>query len=177
MNPWSKKAIWMAIAPLVCVSAAAGQALGGNQAVSGAVMFLASSSASQVDPEMQGHGTIIREIDDPHLGDRWVLMRNPAYPAGPGRLVLAAAGLSGVRQSGAEGSSPAPALPVIHTGDRLIVEENTALVAARLEAVALGPASPGSLLKVRLAIGGGVVRAVALSPGRAAFAPEAGGRP
>lgn len=66
---------------------------------------------------------------------------------------------------------PAQPLPVIRTGDRLIVEENTALVEARLEAVALGPAQPGSSFNVRLVAGGKIVRAVALGPGRAAFAP------
>ena len=35
----------------------------------------------------------------------------------------------------------------------------------------------GSALEVRLAIGGRVVRAVALGPGRAAFQPETGVRP
>jgi hypothetical protein len=66
---------------------------------------------------------------------------------------------------------------VIHTADRLIVQEDTALVVARLEAVALGPALSGSSLKVRLLIGGSVVRAVALGPGRAVFAPETEARP
>jgi predicted secreted protein len=66
---------------------------------------------------------------------------------------------------------------VIHTGDALILEENTALVEARLEAVALGPAVSGLAFNVRLKIGGNVVRAVALGPGRAAFAPESEARP
>jgi flagella basal body P-ring formation protein FlgA len=62
--------------------------------------------------------------------------------------------------------------PVIRAGERLIVEESTAVVDARLEAVALGPAAIGSPLNVKLAIGGKVVRAVALAPGRAAFQAE-----
>jgi hypothetical protein len=66
---------------------------------------------------------------------------------------------------------------MIHAGDRLIVEENTALVEARLEAVALGPAQLGSPLNVRLTIGGHVVRVVALGPGHASFAPVGGARP
>jgi flagella basal body P-ring formation protein FlgA len=66
---------------------------------------------------------------------------------------------------------------VIRAGDRLIVEENTAVVEARLEAVALGAAAPGSTFNVRLRIGGRVLRAVALGPGRAALAPVNGIEP
>jgi hypothetical protein len=66
---------------------------------------------------------------------------------------------------------------VIHTGDLLIVEESSAVVDVRLAAVALAPAAGGSPLKVRLAIGGAIVHAIALGPGRAALAPETGLRP
>jgi hypothetical protein len=116
-------------------------------------------------------GEIVREIDDPHTGGRWLLMRDPVHPAGPGRLVLAGGMRIAVPQPGAPAVEPPR--PVIHAGDRLIVEENTAVVEARLEAVALGPAGIGSPLDVRLKIGGKVVRAVALGPGRAAFLAEA----
>jgi len=113
---------------------------------------------------------VVREIDDPHSGARWLLLRDPEHPAGPGRLVL----LGGAADLAAEA---APLRPVIRSGDRLIVEENTAVVEARLEAVALGPAAPGSAFRVRLTIGGRVARAVALGPGRAAFLPELEARP
>lgn len=63
-------------------------------------------------------------------------------------------------------------IPVIRAGDLLVIEESTTVADARLEAVALGPATAGSPLNVRLKIGGKVVRAIALSPGRAAFARE-----
>jgi hypothetical protein len=111
----------------------------------------------------------VREIDDPHSGARWVLVRDPNHPAGPGRLVLG----EGLR-SGASEHDPeaAPSRPAIRAGDRLIVEENTAVAEARLAAVALGPAVVGSTFDVRLKIGDRVVRAVALAPGRAAFLPE-----
>jgi hypothetical protein len=115
-------------------------------------------------------GEIVREIDDPHTGARWLLMRDPSHPSGPGRLVLAGVFRNRLRpiEPGVE-----PPRPVICAGDRLVVEENTAVVEARLEAVALGPAVIGSLLDVRLKIGGKVVRAVALAPGRAALQMEA----
>lgn len=123
-------------------------------------------------------GEIVREIDDPHLGDRWLLIRDSSHPGGPGRLVLMASPSNQVRQDQAGvGPSEVELRPVIHAGERLIVEENTALVEARLEAVALGPALAGAPLDVRLAIGGKVVRATALAPGRAAFLTEREARP
>jgi hypothetical protein len=124
-------------------------------------------------------GEIVREIDDPHTGERWLLLRNDQVPGGPGRLVLVHRNEPGgaVRQAvgrvAAEaGATPVP--PVIRSGDRLIVEEHTAVVDAVLEARALAPAAAGSALAVRLTIGGRVVRAVALGPGRAALQPESG---
>jgi hypothetical protein len=130
-------------------------------------------------------GQVIREIDDPFNGARWLLVRDEETPAGPRRLLLVESGRNSLRQlkavgtlvHGAPGVEPALFRPVIRAGDRLVVEENTAVVEARLEAVALGPAAVGSPLEVRLRIGGRVVRAVALAPGRAALAAQTEGRP
>ena len=61
---------------------------------------------------------------------------------------------------------------MIRTGDALLVEEHSAVVDTRLEAVALESATKGARFKARLKIGGKVVRAVAISPGRADLAPE-----
>ena len=121
---------------------------------------------------------VVREIDDPHSGARWLLVRDREHPAGPGRLVLLGewenpAGQGDLGGAANWAAEAAPLRPVIRGGDRLIVEENTALVEARLEAVALGPAAPGSAFRVRLAIGGRVARAMALGPGRAVFLPDA----
>jgi hypothetical protein len=125
-------------------------------------------------------GQLYREIDDPHTGDRWLLTRNHEFPGGPGRLVRVAAysGAAGdSRPSGAPRQiaeqTGVAALPVIRTGDRLIVEEHTAVVDAALEARALRPAALGAVFEARLAMGGRVVRVVALGPGRAALEPEA----
>jgi hypothetical protein len=123
-------------------------------------------------------GEVVRKIDDPHTGDRWLLMRDSTHPGGPGRLIQVARGAgqpaAGARAAAAPRRAPEPEPlpePAIRSGDRLIVEESTPKVEARLEAVALGRAFVGAPLRVRLAIGGKVVRAVALGPGRAAFAP------
>jgi len=133
--------------------------------------------------EGREQGEIFREIDDPHTGNRWLLVRNGKLPGGPGRLVRVAdyqkksgsAVLAVLQIAGQPGD--AALQPVIHAGDRLIIEEHTARADALLEARALNPAAPGSVLDVRLAIGGKVVRAVALAPGRAALLAEAGVRP
>ena len=158
---WSAGLLFVA-APMICAQ---------PSAASGAQVILSSGGLTSVDTLGVGvQGEVVREIDDPHTGDRWLLVRNDQIPGGPGQLVLVAAhrnpyGGTILRTAGP--ASDAQALPVIRAGDRLIVEEHTARVDAVLEARALNPAAPGSALDVRLAIGGRVVRAIALGPGRA----------
>jgi hypothetical protein len=142
----------------------AAQAIHGQADGAAHLIFVSSAGMEPVA------GEIVREIDDPHTGAHWMLMRDPDHPAGPGRLVLAAGTHNDLRSGHPEVE---PLRPVIRAGDRLVVEENTAVVESRLEAVALGPAVIGSPLDVRLKIGGKVIRAVALGPGRAAFQAEA----
>jgi hypothetical protein len=147
-------------------------------------------------------GEILREIDDPSTGARWVLLRNAAHPEGPGRLVLLASASqnSGAGQNAGLGRSPgagqnsatgqglgatgqltdadvAAAKLVIRSGDKLIVEEHTPVVDAQLEAVALGPAARGGQFRVRLTIGGGIVVATAIDAGRAELPPASEARP
>lgn len=134
----------------------------------------------------------VREIDDPNTGAHWLLLRDPGQNGGPGRLLLLGNAPGSNRKmarsevlgppgahdpSDTEESVSAPPPLVIRGGDRLVVEESTAVVEARLAAVALGPAAIGSRLRARLEIGGRVVRVVALGPGRAALAPEIEVRP
>jgi len=137
-------------------------------------------SSGELTPELwQGgaRGEVLREIDDPHTGERWLLIRNGENPGGPGHLVRITAG--GHRFAGAlpahaeEAAQP----PIIRSGDRLRIEEHTAVVDAVLEARAVTPAAAGAVFNARLTIGGKVVRAVALGPGRAAFQRETGVRP
>ena len=131
---------------------------------------------------------VVREIDDPATGMRWLLERDPAYPGSPGRLVPAS-GTRAVPDKNPRAGSLAPrpaqaavpsAVPsslkaIIRGGDRLVVEQHTAVIEARLEAVALGPARCGATFQARLKIGGKVVRVVELAPGRAELAPQIGG--
>ena len=136
-----------------------------------APQLVVSSGKSAARAVLQAE--IVREIDDPHFGGRWLLLHDEDHPGGPGRLVPSANG-----QGSSEERSPGQNLfrtelvPVIHAGDRLVVEEHTAVADVRLAAVAMGPANTGATLAVRLSIGGRVARAVALAPGRAAFLPE-----
>jgi hypothetical protein len=130
-------------------------------------MRIAVSSDGTAEP-----GQLLREIDDPSSGTRWLLVSDKSNPGGPGRLELALPG----RDQGAfarqvQGSEVAQSRPVaiIRPGDKLVVEEHSPAADAYLEGVALGPAWPGSALNVRLSIGHKVVRAVALAPGRAAL--------
>ncbi len=126
---------------------------------------------------------VIREIDDPATGDRWLLVRDWNRPGGPGRLLLLAGSRRAAQPAPARRSSitdstrpgqeglTAPAAPIIRAGDPLVVEEDTPVVEARLAATALGPAAPGAVLEARLAIGGRIVRVRALAPGRATLEP------
>jgi len=123
---------------------------------------------------------VVREIEDPPLGTRWLLLRDGGHPGGPGRMVLASdAGKEsgGVLANWPPETTGRMSRPAIRAGDLVVVERSTAVVEARLEAIALEPAAIGSSFHVRLRIGGKVVRVVALAEDRAAFEQEAEGRP
>jgi len=113
---------------------------------------------------------ILREIDDPRNGDRWLLVRDDSHSGGPGLLVLVSADRLQPRQAMPALAAAQP--PIIHAGDHVIVEENTAVVEARLEATAMSPAQAGSPLNVRLTMGGKVLRVLAAAPGRAVLQKE-----
>jgi hypothetical protein len=139
-------------------------------------VLASSPRLARVQASVPGEG--VREIDDPHTGARWLLMRDSSHPGGPGRMVqVKSVGDPVLQNKTAVEPHRVELRPVLHAGERLIVEEDTPLVEARLEAVALGPADLGSALDVRLKIGGKVVRAVALAPGRAVLQPETEARP
>lgn len=116
-----------------------------------------------------------REIEDLHTGIRWLILHDIAHPAGPGRMIPAAAGVpAGLIPSGTtRAENQGRPKPVIHGGDRVVVEDRTATAEAYLEGIALGPAAVQTSLHVRLRIGGKVVKAMALAPGRVALAAAA----
>ena len=174
------RVLWCA--PVIALAATAWAQ---SPTVDGAPAMLSSGGAAAPAASF-AQGEIVREIDDPHTGERWLLMRDDRVPGGPGRLVRIAI----QRNTAAIGSETAAIQaqrasethqvlqqPAIRAGDRLIVEEHTAVADGVLQARALSPAFLGSTFNVRLTIGGKVMRAVALGPGRAALQPETGVRP
>ena len=138
---------------------------------------VASITSGQTEGSSREYVRALRSIDDSPAGSRWLLIRNPAHPAGPGRLVNAPS---------ADGEEPAlvpdqtmalkvrdilpPLQLVIRGGDALIVEDDNGNANVRLEAVALGPAAVGSEFQARLKIGCASIKVVALAPGRAKIA-------
>ncbi len=140
-----------------------------------------ASIRSAIEADQSPAGGVLKEIDDSCTGDRWLLVRDVDHIAGPGRLVRITRTGRLVQTGGKEETIPnireEAAVPVVHTGDALVLEESTSLVEARLEARAMGPAVCGGEFNARLLIGGKIVRAVALGKGRAAFVAQAGIRP
>jgi hypothetical protein len=105
------------------------------------------------------------------MGLTWLVEKNPDNPSRPGRAVPVRSEIPSIDPA----AKPSPL--VIRAGDRVVVEEHSAAVEGRLEAVALSSAAVGSFLDVRLKIGSEVVRAVALAAGRAAIVSPGEGRP
>ena len=134
----------------------------------------APAAAASAVPAELATGTVAREIDDPASGLRWLLVEDPAHPGGPGRLVS----LSPDKRMAKPRSlgKVAAAEVVIHAGETVQVEEHSAVIDANLEVVALSSAAPGGPLRVRLRIGGRVVKARVIAAGRAVREPS-GGRP
>ena len=143
-----------------------------------AAIFAAAQTGSAGCAGESGKPQAVRVIQDPHTGMRWLLERTAGYPGGPGRMVLLTDKVAANREATICANDRAQtepvATPVIRAGDRLVVEEHSAIVDARLEGVALGPAVKGAAFNIRLSVGGKVVRAVAAGPGRATFAPSEG---
>ena len=118
---------------------------------------------------------VVREIEDAGSGACWQLFRNERHPEGPGRLVLKrspnslgepAGCASGLEWKSSLGSVPSRKFLIL-AGDLLTVREDSSRASVQLAGVALGPASAGDCLNVRLSVGGRVVRAIAVASGLA----------
>src|ERR1700743_2877202 len=121
----------------------------------------------------RARGRVVSERTDPATGARWVLMQDAEPSAAPGRWVLAEAGDE--KAAGASREATRQKL-VIHAGDRIVVEERTAVMRARVEGTALESAGDGGALqtaedagelRARLTIGGQLLAVRAIAPGRA----------
>jgi hypothetical protein len=125
-------------------------------------------AAAQSEPSQQ----ILRSIDDPAFGVRWLLVSDPNHPGGPGRLVLA--DLPG-HSATPHDIHPDPLAMVIRAGDSLTLEDHSGTTDTWLDAVALGPARAGASFLARLTFDGSIVRVVANAPGRATLVGQAKG--
>jgi len=155
-----------------------------------ALALVALGAALAGSCQAREEASIVREFTDPHTRAHWLLLREAGHGGGPGRLVAVmeapaegarSKGLpnlpEGVRSASGTASNGARLVPVIHSGDRVIVEQHTPLIDARLEAVAMAPAAHLARFPVRLKPSGKVVQAVALGPGLAGLVQEAEARP
>lgn len=130
-------------------------------------------------------GEFRREILDPCLGSRWQLVTDPAHPEWPGRLVLVEPPVSLPSAPAAPSPTSPPAPFAIRAGDRLTVDQQTSVLHARLQAIALESARAGQTTRVRLAAGthsargwdGTVIAVVVTAPGQASWLASEGGRP
>ena len=134
-------------------------------------MQIEKSTLPAVPREQIGsHGSIapLAEIDDPHSGVRWQLMRDPSHPGGPGVLTqMLGKGIgNGIREK----QGPFRQSMVIRAGDRVVIDEDSSVAVIHLEGVAIRSASIGSDILVRLIPGGSLFHAVVLGPGRASLA-------
>jgi hypothetical protein len=119
--------------------------------------------AGTTDPAL-----VIRDIHDPSSGARWLLVRNPACPDGPGRLLLVSSGNFAAGRTGEDQVPlPEPSVPVIRAGDPITLEVHNGTTDIWLEAVALIPARFRAPLLARTKAGGRTVHAFAAGHGRA----------
>jgi Chaperone for flagella basal body P-ring formation len=133
-------------------------------AAQSAAIHLAIVAAKQPS----GDGEVLREIDDAANGCRWLLERDTEHPGSPGRMVLIAGCVQGLRSDAAKiDGATTLAASVIRVGDRVVLEAHTAAMDVQLEAVALTPAAVGSEFVARMKLSGQVLRAVAVARGRA----------
>jgi hypothetical protein len=114
-------------------------------------LAIAGILSGQTDGSSRGNVRSLLSIDDSSTGSRWLLLRNPAHPAGPGRMVNAP-NAGGEDPAFVPGQTVAhrlrgirPPFPlVIRGGDTLIVEDHNGNANVQLQAVALGPAKLGA---------------------------------
>jgi hypothetical protein len=135
--------------------------------------FSTAASLTAQQESNQGSAIGVRIVNDP-ASACWVLQRTSSDKAGPGHWVQ----LSPIacRESPSRVSTDvhAPLPFVIQTGSRLVIEQHTQTVDARLLAQAMGPARMGQTVQVRLIPTGAVLLVVVTGPSRAGFAARVG---
>jgi Chaperone for flagella basal body P-ring formation len=125
--------------------------------------------AGLVAQERAAGESVVTERTDLATGARWMLMRDASNGGGPARWVLETAGMD--KATGGMLKAVERKL-LIHSGDKIVVEEQTAVLHARFEATALTSAKSNESLRARITIGGRVLSARAIAPGLAEIKEE-----
>jgi hypothetical protein len=151
---------------LICLVLLLGEVLSGGRTSHAA--GLAGETGGQFRDRVRGE--VRREITDPCLGQHWQLVVDSGHPGWPARMVLlnqngkqlvnrvrkgsSHAGPAGLEQAGLEqaGSVSDMQSMVIRAGDRVTVDQDSDVLRARFEAVALESAGRGEMLRVRLIV-------------------------
>jgi hypothetical protein len=137
-------------------------------AVLGGTVAHAAALAGEVEGQFRGElrGEIHNEIADPCLGHHWQLVIDPIHPDWPGRLILLDQNAQNTQntqnrnqsdnrvQTGPKRSVSDMQSMVIRAGDRVTVDQDSGVLDARFEAVALESAWAGEKLRVRLIVAG-----------------------
>jgi hypothetical protein len=148
--------------------------------LAGSALALGPAAASGASPGPEAgavRGRLVRVMDDPSTGARWLLYEDTEHPGRPGKLIAVSLEQAAGSQAFSRTGEADRARVAVHAGDLLTVEEHTPVADSTLAAVALGQAREGEELEVRLKIGGRVVKAVAEGAGRARLIGESGVRP
>jgi hypothetical protein len=154
----------------------AAQAAGRAASTAAAAVALASAATSPRPGERETTAPV-QSIADPGSGVRWLVVRDPLHPGGPGRLVRVPLCTVQALCGPALRLVPAPDNAVIRVGDPLLVEEHNATADVLLHAVALQPGIEGKLLRARITPGSIIITVIASAPGRARLAPQSEVKP
>jgi hypothetical protein len=113
-------------------------------------------------------------IRDPASGIGWRVATDPRHPEWPSRLVEISGGdscgdrLADPLRAGMKlGMANTVQSPTVRAGDWLRVSQDTRVVHAEFNAMALSTGWPGDSIKVRLRFGGKVMRVKLTTPGQA----------
>ena len=120
------------------------------------------------------HYRTMRIVDDPGTGTKWVIERDLRHPSGPGKMVVVSGeGFSGAPRGEHQENQNSQILPVpiIHSGDFVLVIEKGNVLDASFEGVAVSSARSGESVSVRLKIGGHTLEGVAIEPGKVRLLP------
>ncbi|HEY2466641.1 MAG TPA: flagella basal body P-ring formation protein FlgA [Terracidiphilus sp.] len=115
----------------------------------------------------------VRLIEDPSTHLCWMLLKDANHPARPARLQRVTRNAGSAPDS--IGVRPSPQTPVIRAGDLLTVSKHAAVSEVQVEAMALGSAAVGDVLRVRLRSSGRVLSVIADGPGRATIFTDRNG--